>query len=109
MKSSIIQIIQVEFNFLLQSVVEGFDLVLGLTYEPVNLNHGLGEPLQAAVELVVPVEADPEGTAADQCEERETTSDGAGLALPVVLGVAAPRQEVDQQDDQGQYQPGSGH
>ena len=69
MKSSIIQIIQVEFNFLLQSVVEGFDLVLGLTYEPVNLNHGLGEPLQAGVELMVAVETDPQSRAAHQGEE----------------------------------------
>ena len=30
------------------------------------MDHGLGEPLQARVQLVVPVEADRQGRAADQ-------------------------------------------
>ena len=56
-------------------------MALGLVDVSVYLDQELGELLQAAVQLMVAVEAGPQGTAADQGEEGETAADRPRLPL----------------------------
>ena len=57
---------------------------------------------------LIPQQSQRQSHDSPQGEERETAPHGPALALLGVLGVAAPRAQVDQQDDQRRDQPGSG-
>ena len=81
LKLSVVQSIQILFNSLLQGVGEWLNLALGLVDVSVYLDQELGELLQSAVQLMVPIEAGPQGTAAYQGEEGETATDRPRLPL----------------------------
>ena len=61
------------------------------------------------MQLVVAIEAAGERRAADQREEGEAAADRPRFPLLVVLCVAAPCEQVDEEDDEGEDEPGGGH
>ena len=58
-----------------------YHLVLCCLDNPPHADHGLAEPLEPLVELVVAIEADPQGRAADQGKEGDATPKRSGLAI----------------------------